>query len=244
MKYLKKIALFLAMIAVAPFVGAGLFGFLSQGAQHAERPLSFFDTDDQTESVVNIAAQIASPSADAEFLSDDVAVYGQHEPAYSLQSLPPRPANPPKNQPYVVISNEHNRLWLLQDDEILRAAVCATGTGDTLVWEEKGKVWVFNTPTGEFSVQHKTRNPRWIPPEWHYVEQGKNPPDWLGRAKEADYDMLGDASINFGNDYNIHGTLFEGLLGNSITHGCVRVGARDLDFLYSHVNRGTKIYIY
>lgn len=242
MKYLKKIALFLAMVAVAPFVGAGLFGFLSQGAQHAERPPSFFDTDDTSESVVDIASH-REPS-NTESIADDLAAFGPHEPAFSLKSLPPRPASPPKSQPYIVISNEHNRLWLMQDDEVIRVAVCATGKGDTLVWEEKGKVWVFNTPTGEFTVQHKTRNPRWVPPEWHYVEQGETPPDWLGRAKEADYDMLGDAAINFGNDYNIHGTLFEGLLGNNITHGCVRVGARDLDFIYSRVNRGTKIYIY
>lgn len=165
-------------------------------------------------------------------------------PADEFSNLPPIPENRPRNALYIVISREHNRLWLLEDRRILQAAVCATGKGDTLVWEKTGRRWVFATPAGEFSVQYKTSNPRWLPPEWEYVERGEEPPDWLTRARQARYDMLGDYAINFGDDYNIHGTLYEGLLGRNITHGCVRVGARDLHAIYHRVGKGTRLYIY
>ncbi len=232
-KYLKRAVAVLAMLIAAPFVGAGLSDFLSQGALHDQRPLSFFDEP------APAAYTLREPD-----YSDLATASVPHEPAASLAGLPALPEQRPRDAHYIVISNEHNRLWLMRNDEIVRVAVCATGKGDTLHWEEGGKTWVFSTPTGTFTVQHKTTRPRWIPPEWHYVEQGEDPPDWLGRALEADYDMLGDAAINFGNDYNIHGTLFEGLLGRSITHGCVRIGARDLAYIYPRVGRGTKVFIY
>jgi len=165
-------------------------------------------------------------------------------PADELAKLPPIPEDHPRGENYVIISREWNRLWLMRDEQVLRAALCATGKGDTLTWEEGEKTWVFETPAGEFTVQHKTSNPRWVPPEWEYVERGEEPPDWLGRNRAASYDMLGDYAINFGGDYNIHGTIYEGLLGQSITHGCVRVGARDLACIYPRVQKGTRVFVY
>jgi L,D-transpeptidase ErfK/SrfK len=242
MKYVKKTALFVALVLATPFVSAELFDLFAQGTQHTSRPLSFFDSDASANIVIEPELQDDAAILDAYGFTPDIP--GQTEPAESLGRLPNLPENRPHNRAYIIISTHHNRLWLMHGEDIQRVAVCATGKGDTLHWEEGGKTWVFNTPTGEFAVQHKTTNPRWIPPEWHYVEQGEVPPDWLGRAKSADYDMLGDAAINFGNEYNIHGTLFEGLLGRSITHGCVRIGARDLAYIYPRVGRGTKVFIY
>jgi lipoprotein-anchoring transpeptidase ErfK/SrfK len=161
-----------------------------------------------------------------------------------LSTPPESPPRYPANQFYIVISRTHNRLWLMKNGIVDRVAICATGKGDTLVWDKGGKTWVFETPEGEFVVQHKTDRPRWVPPEWDYVERGKEPPDWLSRARKADYEVLGDYSINFGNDYNIHGTLYEYLLGRNITHGCVRVGAENLAYVYRRVTTGTKIFIY
>ncbi len=166
------------------------------------------------------------------------------EDPVDLSTPPQAPDDYPPGEHYIVISCDYNRIWLMRDGQVELAALCATGKGDTLVWEEGGKTWVFETPTGVFSVQYMTDRPRWVPPEWDYVERGEDPPDWLNRARSASYDMLGDYSINFGNDYNIHGTLFERLLGRSITHGCVRVGADDLAYIYRRAKKGTKIYIY
>jgi L,D-transpeptidase YbiS len=42
----------------------------------------------------------------------------------------------------------------------------------------------------------------------------------------------------------IHGTLYERSLGLSVTHGCVRVGAEDLEAVYKAAAVGTKVYLY
>jgi len=222
-------------VALATFlVGAGFLMFITMGPSVSTRPLP--------ESVVAVSPSADAPDTGTVFTSDGLGP--PTSPADELSALPPLPANHPRDEVYLIISRSYNRLWLMRGETILHVAVCATGKGDTLVWEKTGKKWVFETPQGEFSVQHKSSNPRWLPPEWDYVERDEEPPDWLTRARASRYDMLGDYAINFGGDYNIHGTLYEGLLGRSITHGCVRVGARDLAFIYPRVKVGTKIYIY
>jgi L,D-transpeptidase YbiS len=42
----------------------------------------------------------------------------------------------------------------------------------------------------------------------------------------------------------IHGTLYERLLGRSVTHGCIRLGKEDLRKVFGAVPIGTPIYIY
>ena len=56
--------------------------------------------------------------------------------------------------------------------------------------------------------------------------------------------MLGRYALYFAKDLMIHGTLYEVNLGKSITHGCVRVGADDLQYFYDHVDVGWPVYIY
>jgi L,D-transpeptidase YbiS len=42
----------------------------------------------------------------------------------------------------------------------------------------------------------------------------------------------------------IHGTLYERSLGMSVTHGCVRLGAADLEAIWKAAPVGTKVYMY
>ena len=42
----------------------------------------------------------------------------------------------------------------------------------------------------------------------------------------------------------IHGTLYERLLGRSVTHGCIRVGFEDLKVLFDSVQVRTKVFIF
>ena len=42
----------------------------------------------------------------------------------------------------------------------------------------------------------------------------------------------------------IHGTFYEINLGKSITHWCVRVAEKDLQYLYERVQQGWPVYIY
>lgn len=143
---------------------------------------------------------------------------------------------------YVVVDIHRNHLRLMRDDEVLREAVVSTGSGAVLRDPRDGREWVFDTPLGERRVQKKVRNPIWYKPDWAFVEEGRVPPKDL--AERTDDVSLGDYALYLGDGYLIHGTLFQSLLGTSVTHGCVRVGDDDLEYLYRHVPVGTQVFLF
>jgi L,D-transpeptidase YbiS len=55
---------------------------------------------------------------------------------------------------------------------------------------------------------------------------------------------MGDYALGIGNGYFLHGTLYTRLLGRNVTHGCVRIGDADLEYLYKNVPLGTKVYLF
>jgi len=153
----------------------------------------------------------------------------------ALRSL--RPA-----RPYIVIDTHANRIYLRTQDSILLESACSSGSGDTLVEESTGRRWVFDTPRGVFKVTSKISQPWWRKPDWAYIEEGQTPP--ANPHERLDPNMMGDYALGFGDGYFIHGTIYARLLGVSVTHGCVRVGADDLAKLYRRVTLGTPIYVF
>jgi len=153
----------------------------------------------------------------------------------ALQSLRPK-------RTYIVIDTHANTIALRTADSILIEAACSSGSGDTLVDDSTGRVWIFDTPKGIFKVTEKLNQPWWRKPDWAYIEEHEplptNPGDRL------DPNMMGDYALGFGDGYFIHGTIYERLLGVNVTHGCVRVGADDLKRLYNRTPIGTPIYIF
>ena len=106
----------------------------------------------------------------------------------------------------------------------------------------KKREWVFDTPRGRFESTSKRENPVWRKPDWAFVEEGEPIPKDPGAR--LDYGTLGEYALYFGNGYMIHGTLYERLLGRSVTHGCIRLGRDDLRQVYETVHIGTPIYIF
>ncbi len=144
---------------------------------------------------------------------------------------------------YVVIDSVHNRLFLRQGRKTILDAVCSAGSGAVLVDTPSGRKWIFDTPRGEFRILSKKENPVWKKPDWAFIEEGEPIPK--DPSKRIEYGVLGEYALYFSNDgYLIHGTLYERLLGRSITHGCIRLGSEDLRILYKATRIGTKIYIY
>lgn len=143
---------------------------------------------------------------------------------------------------YIVIDRHANRLYLRRGDAVLREAVCSTGSGEELAgpW---GRRWRFRTPKGVFKILGKYGTPTWIKPDWAFVEEKKPIPPRDAPERLQDF-MLGEYALTFGDGYMIHGTLYTRLLGESVTHGCVRLGDEDLEAVYRAVEVGTRIYIY
>jgi len=143
---------------------------------------------------------------------------------------------------YIVVDSTQNRLRIMKDDEVLREATASAGTGAVLVDEATGRKWVFETPRGVRVVQRKKEKPCWTRPDWDYVENGEPLPKRF--ADRIDCAALGDYALYLGDGYMIHGTLYERSLGLAVTHGCVRLGAKDLEAVWKAAPVGTKVYLY
>ena len=149
------------------------------------------------------------------------------------------------NQPaglYIVIDRYCNQLFLRTKDSVYLEAFCSTGSGSELVDSVSGRQWKFVTPAGAFIVNSKLVNPWWRKPDWAFIEEGEPIP--IKENLRYDDQMMGDYAIGFGDGYFIHGTIYERLIGKAVTHGCVRMRAQDLAFLYENTKIGTRIYVF
>lgn len=143
---------------------------------------------------------------------------------------------------YVVVDQTQNRLYLMNDDKIVRSSVCSAGSGMILKASGSSKKWVFDTPRGIFKVRNKLQNPIWKKPDWAFVEEGKPLP--TNPADRFESGTLGKYALYLEDGYMIHGTLYTRLLGRSVTHGCIRLGAEDLQAVWDAAPIGTPVYIF
>jgi L,D-transpeptidase YbiS len=141
----------------------------------------------------------------------------------------------------VVIDTARGRFRVMRDGAVLHEAACSAGSG-TVLKEPGGRVWVFDSPLGERRVVSKRRDPIWIKPDWAFVEEGTQPPD--DPAARRDDVSLGDYALSLGDGYLIHGTLFQSLLGQPVTHGCIRLADGDLEYVWRTVAVGDRVYLY
>jgi L,D-transpeptidase YbiS len=148
----------------------------------------------------------------------------------------------PARETYVVVDTHGNRLKVFKGSELLRDAVCSTGSGVRLRDPRNGKEWIFDTPRGELKVLRKVKNPVWVKPDWAFIEEGYEPPK--GMRDRIDDFSLGDYGLYMRDGYIIHGTIFKTLLGKRVTHGCIRLGDEDLEFVYKTVPAGARVFIF
>jgi len=148
-----------------------------------------------------------------------------------------------KNDLHILVDTRANKLYVKKGLTLLWEADCSVGKGGILTDKKTGRRWEFVTPHGQFEVHDKIENPVWTKPDWAFVETGEKvpPPEDASRHVQGE---LGGYVFNLGDGYLIHGTKNEAVLGHSVSHGCVRLGADDLKKLYELAPRGTRVYIY
>ena len=206
-------------VAVALALEAGLIALAASGGWY----------EPQLRVAAPTAAPAAVPAAEAEAASPHARL------AAAFPELAPRGV-------YLVVDTYGNRLRIYRGGELLREAVCSTGSGTVLRDPVGGRLWVFDTPLGERRVQRKTREPVWIKPDWAFVELGYEPPKEF--RERVDDLSLGRYGLYLGDGYIIHGTLFQTLLGRALTHGCVRLGDEDLEYVYRQTPVGARVFLY
>ncbi len=145
---------------------------------------------------------------------------------------------------YIVIDTVHNRLQVWRDNQVIREATCATGSGKVLLQPEASTRWQFHTLVGIRTVLRKVTDPIWAKPLWAFVERGEKPPALPWEFRRLDQTTLGAYALELGEGYEIHGTLYPTLLGRHITHGCIRLNDDDLAFVHRTLRVGDRVYIY
>lgn len=140
----------------------------------------------------------------------------------------------------VVVDLDVNRLYFARGRRVLWSAPVGTGTGMRL---ENGRgEWDFSTPTGTFHVTFKDIEPDWIAPDWYFLENGLRVPGPDSDARRFPRG-LGAAAVFIGQGLAIHGTDKPELLGQRVSHGCIRLANADALRLFHNVQVGTEIII-
>lgn len=123
----------------------------------------------------------------------------------------------------VIVDLSEAKVYLMWGNQIIHTYPVAVGQPG---WE---------TPPGQFKVQKKLRNPIWQQPiTGELIKTGPENP-------------LGNRWIGFWSDQHhhigFHGTNKEQLVGQPVSHGCLRMRNQDIQALYEQVVLGTPILV-
>jgi len=167
--------------------------------------------------------------AGAPLLAAEVANPSQLEPlaASLLPDVPPLGDDAGRFLPTVsrrlVLRLGDRRVYLYEGDVAVASYPVAVGRSG---WE---------TPTGQFTVFQKVEHPTWQHPfTQEIVPPGPQNPlgaHWIGFWTD------GENSIGF------HGTPNEELIGQAVSHGCVRMRNSDIAALFERVEMGTPVIV-
>ncbi|MEX2582188.1 MAG: L,D-transpeptidase family protein [Gemmatimonadota bacterium] len=167
---------------------------------------------------------------------------GDAERAGPLEQLPVSPEAfvDTAGGTFVLVDLDANILRFMDGEAVVWEAPVGTGTGLRL--QSDDDEWEFSTPRGVFQVKFKEELPVWYLPDWYFVEKELPipPDDHPSRRLEG---QLGVAAVYLGEEIAIHGTERPELLGQRVSHGCIRLENRFAQRLYHNVQIGTPIVI-
>ncbi len=135
----------------------------------------------------------------------------------------PRDFLPDEARTRLVLRLGDRRVYVYRGDEAVASYPVAIGRSG---WE---------TPKGSYEVIQMTKDPAWLHPwEGYVIPPGPNNP-------------LGPRWIGFWTDgknfIGFHGTPNESLIGQAVSHGCVRMRNQDIQALYAQVEMGTPVVV-
>ncbi len=141
----------------------------------------------------------------------------------------------------VVQSKDSNPAWVPPDWHYVEQA---RSRGLGLVHLERGQKYAGFTVEGA-NVLLPSGQPAPAPREGHELVANGNlivPP--FGTTQRRYLGTLGTRRLDLGDGYGIHGTDVPESIGQSVSHGCVRMLNKDVELLYPMVPVGTAVYIY
>ena len=143
-----------------------------------------------------------------------------------LATIAVTPPTPPLgNTELVVVRRESNSLELFRGVKLIRRFGVATGQS------------AYPTPLGSFTIVAKLRNPTWTPPDSPWAKDELPVPPGPGNPLGTRWMGLSEPLVG------IHGTPNDASIGYSRSHGCVRMHIAEAEWLFDHVEVGTKVLI-
>ncbi len=162
---------------------------------------------------------------------------------------------------YLVIDRHDSRFWVREGDAILYEGTCGVGKGKRKML---GKNYDFETPAGKLSILKKIENPWWFRPNWFWKEKGiKVPEKFIEYPKGVTFNRAVEFYNSLSKDDKLRVRAVPGHLGKyalkigegiyihygksrygPVSHGCVRVSAKDLKTLYNLLDKGAPVYVY
>jgi lipoprotein-anchoring transpeptidase ErfK/SrfK len=176
--------------------------------------------------VLSVVQQQATASIATQDVAGSAATTEIDLPAIKLPELPPL-GEPDQFLPSeeiptrLVIKLKDRRVYVYQGDQMKTSYPIAIGKAG---WE---------TPTGTFEVRQMIQNPSWEHP-------------WTGEVvPPGPENPLGSRWISFWTDgrnqIGFHGTPNEDLVGQAVSHGCIRMRNQDVQALFEQVTVGTPV---
>jgi len=134
--------------------------------------------------------------------------------------------------PYLVLNLTERRVYLKDDDPKTPDESFLVAIGQKR-WE---------TPTGKFRVNEMVKNPDWVQFDW------ANPEKTIRRIPPGPNNPLGERWIGFasskhGWEVGFHGTAKTSVLGQAVSHGCVRMANKDVIKVFEKVQLGTTVIV-
>jgi lipoprotein-anchoring transpeptidase ErfK/SrfK len=131
---------------------------------------------------------------------------------------------------YAEAALEHNlELSRLRPDRPVKVS------DDELLVVRDGRVGLLSTSTRSFLP---------LPDEEHIVFNDTLYIPPIVTANRQVEGELGRYALDLGDGYLIHGTSNPKSIGRAVTHGCIRLGDEDIEWLYRNVPTGTAVHIY
>lgn len=125
----------------------------------------------------------------------------------------------------IVLRLGERRVYLYEDEQVVVSYPVAVGKPG---WE---------TPTGSFKISHKVKNPVWESPFDRGVVIPPGPGNPLGDR------LIVFAKIGSKGFVGFHGTPNESLIGQAVSHGCVRMKNNDIRALFEKIKVNTPVVV-
>jgi len=125
----------------------------------------------------------------------------------------------------IVVNLGQRKLRLIRDGRVFKTYSIAVGQP------------AYPTPTGEYEVNDKQKDPAWYPPNSPWAAELSTIPPGPGNPLGTRW--IGTSAPGIG----IHGTYADSSIGYAASHGCMRMHIPDVEELFGQVQLGMKVSI-